>query len=174
MKNLKTPVEKEELLKLRAGDEVLFTGALYTARDQAHKRLAEAIRKGKKLPIDLKTAVIYYTGPTPPTSGRPVGSCGPTTASRMDGFTPLLVEHGLRAMIGKGGRSEEVRKCLAKNKAVYFSSYGGCGALLAETVKKKKLVAYGDLGTEAIWKLEVEDFPAVVAIDTTGKNVFGG
>ena len=158
---------------LKAGDKAIFSGTLYTARDQAHKRLVEAIKKGKKLPIDLKGAVIYYCGPTKTPKGKIIGSCGPTTSSRMDIFTPVLLKSGLKAMIGKGTRSQEVARAIKKHKAVYFLTYAGCGALLAKYVKKNKPVAYKDLGPEAIYKLEVKDFPLIVGIDAKGRNIYG-
>ena len=158
---------------LKAGDKAIFSGTLYTARDQAHKRLVEAIKKRKKLPIDLKGAVIYYCGPTKTPKGKIIGSCGPTTSSRMDIFTPVLLKSGLKAMIGKGTRSQEVARAIKKHKAVYFLTYAGCGALLAKYVKKNKPVAYKDLGPEAIHKLEVKDFPLIVGIDAKGRNIYG-
>ena len=154
---------------LKAGDHVLFTGTLYTARDQAHARLAALIKAGKKLPFDLANAVIYYCGPTGMPRGRVIGSCGPTTSRRMDPFTPLLLEHGLKAMIGKGGRSPEVRAAIRRHKAVYFVTYAGCGALLAGYVVSKKLCAFPELGPEAVYRLEVVDFPLITAIDPRGK-----
>lgn len=157
---------------LKAGDEISYTGKLYTARDQAHKRLVEAIRSGKRLPIDLKGQVIYYCGPTRAPKGRVIGSCGPTTASRMDEFTPVLLKAGIKAMIGKGRRSDEVIKAIKKHKAAYFLTYAGCGALLSQYVLEKKLAAYPDLGPEAIYELEVRDFPLIVAVDSKGRNIY--
>lgn len=157
---------------LKAGDEISYTGKLYTARDQAHKRLAAAIRAGKRLPIDLKGQVIYYCGPTRAPKGRVVGSCGPTTSSRMDEFTPVLLKAGIKAMIGKGSRSDEVIKAIKKHKAAYFLTYAGCGALLSQYVRRKKLAAYPDLGPEAIYELEVRDFPLIVAVDSKGRNIY--
>jgi len=166
------PLVKENIEKLRVGEEVLLSGVIYTARDQAHKRLVEAIEKGKKLPFDLKGKVIYYCGPTPASGGRVIGSCGPTTSLRMDEFTPSLLKEGVKGFIGKGRRSEEVVKALGKYGGIYFLTYAGCGALLSKYVKKAKPVAYKDLGPEAIYELEVEDFPVIVAIDAKGKNIY--
>ncbi|MDD5771677.1 MAG: FumA C-terminus/TtdB family hydratase beta subunit [Candidatus Omnitrophica bacterium] len=157
---------------LKAGEEVALSGVIYTARDQAHKRLTESIKGGKPLPITLKGAVIYYCGPTHTPKGRAIGSCGPTTSSRMDSFTPLLLARGLKGMIGKGNRAKEVREEIKKYKGVYFITYAGCGAFLAGHVKKSKVSAYRDLGPEAIMKLEVKDFPLIVAIDSRGKSIF--
>ena len=151
---------------------MLFSGTLYTARDQAHKRLAEAIKKGKGIPIVLKKTVIYYCGPTRASKGRVIGSCGPTTSARMDKFSPVLIKAGLMAMIGKGTRSKEVISSIKKHKAVYFLTFAGCGALLSKYVKKATPVAYKDLGPEAIYKLEVKDFPLIVGIDSKGKDIY--
>ncbi|MDD5282460.1 MAG: FumA C-terminus/TtdB family hydratase beta subunit, partial [Candidatus Omnitrophica bacterium] len=152
--------------------EFFLSGTIYTARDQAHKRLVEAINSGKRLPIEIKGAVIYYCGPTQTPRGKIIGSCGPTTSSRMDAFTPLLLAKGLKAMIGKGARSKEVREAIRKYKGVYFVTYAGCGALLTKHVKKVEVAAYGDLGPEAILKLEVKDFPLIVAIDANGGSIY--
>ena len=173
MKKITTPLDKKQIEELRPGDEVLLNGIVYTARDQAHKRLAEAIKTGKKLSLDLKGAIIYYCGPTGTPSGKIIGSCGPTTASRMDLFTPALLKAGLLGMIGKGARSKEVSAAIKKYKAVYFLTLAGCGALLNKCIKKAKLVAYKDLGPEAILKLEVKDFPLIVGIDPKGRSVYG-
>jgi fumarate hydratase subunit beta len=170
-----TKINYRDLIQSKSldiGKEMLFSGVIYTARDQAHKRLVEAIKKKKKLPIDLKGAMIYYCGPTRTPKGRVIGSCGPTTSSRMDEFTPILLKAGVRAMIGKGARSKEVAAAIKKYKAVYFLTYAGCGALLSKCVKKVTPVAYKDLGPEAILKLEVEDFPLIIGIDSTGKSVY--
>jgi len=172
MKKIKAPLEKRQINKLRAGDNVLLSGLIYTARDQAHKRLVEAIKKRKKLPIDLNGQIIYYCGPTPAPKGKIIGSCGPTTSSRMDEFTPPLLKAGLSAMIGKGRRSAKVVAAVKKYKVVYFLTYAGCGALLSGYVKKKKLLAYPELGPEAIYSLEVKDFPLIVGVDTKGKNIY--
>ncbi len=157
---------------LKCGEEVFFTGSFYTARDQAHRRFAQAINDKKRLPIDLGGAALYYCGPTATPKGKVIGSCGPTTSSRMDNFTPLLLKNGLKIMIGKGSRSKEVIDAIKKYKAVYFIAPAGCGALLSICVKKKTLVAYKDLGPEAVFRLEVKDFPLIVAIDTKGRNIY--
>jgi fumarate hydratase subunit beta len=161
-----------KIQNLKAGDRLNFSGVIYTARDQAHKRLVEAIKGRKKLPIDLKGAVIYYCGPTKTPKGKIIGSCGPTTSSRMDEFTPALLKAGLKGMIGKGSRSKEVIRAIKKYKAVYFLAYAGCGALISKYVKKVRPVAYKDLGPEAILKLEVKDFPLIVGIDSKGGNIY--
>ncbi len=166
------PLTEENINKLRAGDEVLITGTIYSARDQAHKRLFDLIQKGKKLPVDLKNETIFYMGPAPTPAGKIIGSCGPTTAYRMDPFTPALLDYGLKGMIGKGNRSDEVVEAVKRNKALFFYAYGGCGALYAKKIIKNELVAFKDLGPEAIYKLEVEDFPVVVAIDSFGNNIY--
>lgn len=162
----------KKIKNLKAREKIFFTGAIYTARDQAHKRLAEAIKQDRKLPIDLKGAIIYYCGPTNAPRGKIIGSCGPTTSSRMDEFTPTLLKAGLKGMIGKGGRSKEVIAAIKKYKAVYFLTYAGCGALLAKYVQKATPVAYKDLGPEAILKLEVKDFPLIVGIDSHGRSIY--
>jgi len=173
MKKIITPLDLDTIKSLKAGQELLLNGTIYTARDQAHKRLVEAIKAGKSLPIELKNAVIYYCGPTQTPKNKVIGACGPTTSSRMDDFTPLLLSKGLKAMIGKGARSIEVRVAIKKHKGAYFVTYAGCGALLAKCVKKSKVVAYNDLGPEAILKLEVKDFPLIVAIDANGGSIYG-
>ena len=170
--SLKTPLTPEEIKKLRVGDKVLINGILYTARDAAHRRLKEAISRGAQLPITLKEQIIYYTGPTPPPPGHPLGSCGPTTSSRMDSFTPLLLGEGLKGMIGKGDRSSEVIQSIKKYQAIYFIAVGGAGALLSKTIRQAEAVAYKDLGPEAIYQLKVVDFPALVAIDSEGRNIY--
>ena len=172
MKKIKTPLDKAQIEKLKAGDEVSLSGVIYTARDQAHKRLVEAIKAGRKLPIDLKGQMIYYCGPTKTPRGKAIGSCGPTTAARMDNFTPLLLKAGLKGMIGKGSRSPEVIRAIKKYRGVYFLAYAGCGALLTKYVKKAEPVAYKDLGPEAIYKLEVKSFPLIVGIDAKGNNIY--
>ena len=164
MKKIILPLQKKDITQLKPGEEAALTGIIYTARDQAHKRLGEAIRKKHKLPIDLRGKAIYYCGPTKTPKGKVIGSCGPTTSSRMDEFTPELLKHGLRGMIGKGNRSEAVAKAIKKFKAVYFLTYAGCGALLAGYVKSAKPVAYRDLDPEAIYELKVKDFPVIVGI----------
>lgn len=161
-----------KIKNLKAGDRFSLTGTVYTVRDQAHKRLVESVRKGKRLPVDLKGAVIYYCGPAKTPKGKVIGSCGPTTSSRMDAFTPALLKAGLASMIGKGNRSLEVVEAIKKHKAVYFITYAGCGALLTRYVKKVKPVAFFDLGPEAIYRLEVENFPLIVAIDTKGRSIY--
>lgn len=158
---------------LKAGDKFFFSGVVYTARDQAHKRLVEAIKKGRRPPIDLRGQLIYYCGPTKTPKGKIIGSCGPTTSSRMDEFTPTLLKAGLKGMIGKGRRSKEVIAAIKKYKAVYFLTYAGSGALLSKYVQRKQLVAYPDLGPEAIYKLEVKNFPLIVGIDAAGRNIYG-
>lgn len=163
---------KENIKNLQAGERILLRGVIYTARDQAHKRLAEAIKKGKQLPINLKDAIIYYCGPAKTPRGKIIGSCGPTTSSRMDEFTPILIKAGLKGMIGKGARSKEVIAAIKKYKAVYFLTYAGCGALLSKYVKKAMPVAYRNLGPEAILKLEVKDFPLIVGIDSRGNDIY--
>jgi fumarate hydratase subunit beta len=167
---ISTPLTKEKIEKLKVGTRVLLSGVIYTARDAAHQRLVKAIEKGKKLPLPLKNQIIYYTGPTPAKPGKVIGSAGPTTSSRMDSYTPALLKKGLKGMIGKGERSAEVTKAIKRYKAVYFLATGGAGALLAQRIKKCDLVAYPDLGPEAIYRLEVENFPLIVAIDSQGKN----
>ena len=177
-KRLNTPLTKEVRCSLRAGDRVLISGAVYTARDMAHKRLVEAIKKGGKLPLgslpfDMRNQIIYYTGPTPARKGKIIGSCGPTTSLRMDKYTPMLLGAGLGGVIGKGQRSADVISALRKYKSVYFAAIGGAGALLSTKVKNAKLVAYEDLGCEAVRQLEVIDFPVIVAVDTYGGNIYG-
>lgn len=173
MIKLTIPLAKEDILKLRAGDEVLLSGVVFTARDAVHKRLHDIVRKGGKLPLDLKGAAIYYAGPTPARPGMAIGSCGPTTSSRMDSFTPALIRRGLRVMIGKGDRSIEVRAAIKKYKCVYFIAPGGLGALLATKVKRAKKVLYKELGTEAVHRLVIDDFPVIVGIDSKGRDVYG-
>lgn len=171
MKKITFPLKKG-IEKLKAGEEFLISGIIYTARDQAHQRFREALKKGKRLPLDLKNTVIYYCGPTRTPAAKAIGSCGPTTSARMDQFTPDLLKAGLRIMIGKGGRSEEVRRAIKKYRAVYLVTFAGCGALLAKHVRLAKPCAYKDLGPEAVYALQVEDFPAIVGIDARGKSVY--
>ncbi|MBN1526282.1 MAG: fumarate hydratase C-terminal domain-containing protein [Candidatus Omnitrophica bacterium] len=171
-KNMRIPFTKEDIKKLKAGDEVYLTGTIYTARDAAHKRLHDLIKKGKKIPVALKGAVIYYAGPTPGRRGRPIGSCGPTTSSRMDAFAPLLMRKGLSGMIGKGDRSKDVVRSVRKYGCVYFLATGGLGALLSMKVKKARRVAFKELGPEAIHELKVVDFPLIVGIDSKGRNIY--
>ncbi len=173
MKKITTPLKEADILSLRIGDEILLSGEIYTARDQAHKRLVEAIKKGKKLPLGLRSAIIYYCGPAKTPKGKIIGSCGPTTSRRMDAFTPLLLREGLRGMIGKGTRSEEVKLAVKKHKAVYFLAPAGCGALISKYVKAAKVIAYKDLGPESMMKLKVKDFPLIVGIDAKGRSIYG-
>jgi fumarate hydratase subunit beta len=169
---INAPLTRDIVKGLRTGDEVLLSGTILTARDAAHQRLAALIKAGKRLPVDLKDAVIYYCGPTPARPGMAIGSCGPTTSSRMDAFTPALLDRGVAAMIGKGDRSPEVIKAIRKNGCAYLLATGGAGALLATKVRRSKVVAFGDLGPEAIHELEVEDFPAIVGIDSKGRDIY--
>ncbi len=169
-RNIQVPIRKEDACSLKAGDYVYLTGTIYTARDAAHKRMQEALERGEQLPFDLKGNVIYYMGPSPAREGRPIGSAGPTTASRMDKYTPNLLDLGLGAMIGKGKRTQAVIDAMVRNQAVYFAAVGGAGALLSKCIVKSEVVAYKDLGTEAIRKLEVKDFPVIVVIDSEGNN----
>ena len=171
-KYLHVPFSKEEADTLTAGDYVYLTGTVYTARDAAHKRMQDTIDEGKKLPFDVEGNIIYYMGPSPAREGRPIGSAGPTTSSRMDKYAPLLMDQGLKGMIGKGKRSAEVREAIVRNGAVYFAAVGGAGALLSKAVKKAEVIAYDDLGTEAIRKLEVENLPAIVVIDSEGSYLY--
>lgn len=171
-RHILAPINKEELAKLQAGDYVYITGTIYTARDAAHKRMQETLEKGEKLPIELKDNLIYYMGPSPAREGRPIGSAGPTTASRMDKYAPQLMDLGLAGMIGKGKRSQAVADAIVRNGAVYFAAVGGAGALLSKSIVKSEVVAYDDLGTEAIRKLEVKDFPAIVVMDKDGNNLY--
>jgi fumarate hydratase subunit beta len=173
-KRRKTIKEREEntIRKLGAGEEVLFTGYVYTARDQAHKRLAETIKRKQKLPLNLKGQIIYYCGPTATPRGETIGSCGPTTSGRMDEFMEPLLKKGILGMIGKGRRSKKVHELIRKHKAVYFAAPAGCGALLAKKVLSKRLVCFKELGPEAIWQLKVKDFPLVVVIDSKGQSIY--
>jgi fumarate hydratase subunit beta len=170
--NITTPLTEEVRRRLNAGDEVLLTGTILTARDAAHKRICDMIKKGGRLPLNLKDAVIYYCGPTPARPGKVIGSCGPTTSSRMDAFTPQLIKLGPAGMIGKGDRSKEVIDAIKKHKCVYFLAVGGIGALLSTKVKSARPVLFKDLGPEAVYKLEVKDFPLTVGIDSKGKNIY--
>lgn len=171
-RHITVPVTKEEIQDLRAGDYVYLTGVIYTARDAAHKRMDEALSERKELPLDIKNQMIYYMGPSPAREGRPIGSAGPTTASRMDKYAPRLLDLGLGGMIGKGKRSQAVQDAIVRNKAVYFAAVGGAGALLSKCIKKADVIAYDDLGTEAIRRLEIEDLPAIVVIDSEGNNLY--
>lgn len=165
-------MSKEEAAKLRAGDYVYITGTIYTARDAAHKRMYEALERGEALPLEMCGNLIYYMGPSPAREGRPIGSAGPTTASRMDKYAPTLLDMGLIGMIGKGKRSEAVHEAIIRNGAVYFAAVGGAGALLSKSITRSEVIAYDDLGTEAIRKLEVENFPVIVVIDSKGNNLY--
>ena len=171
-KHIKTPITEETTKDLKAGDYIYITGTIYVARDAAHKRMAEALERGEELPIDIRDAVIYYMGPSPARDGRPIGSAGPTTASRMDKYTPTLLDLGEKAMIGKGKRTKEVIEAIVRNHAVYFAAIGGAGALLSKCIKKSEIVCYADLGAEAIRKIEVEDFPVIVVVDSEGNNLY--
>ena len=169
---INTPLTSEQISNLKAGDSVLLSGTIYSARDAAHKRLIELLDEGKELPIDMKDATIYYMGPSPAREGQVIGSAGPTTASRMDKYAPRLLDLGEKAMIGKGKRSPQVIDAIIRNKAVYFAAIGGAGALISKCIKKSEVVCYDDLGAEAIRKLEVEDFPVIVVIDSEGNNLY--
>ena len=171
-KRIQAPLLEEEIGDLKAGDYVLITGTVYTARDAAHKRIQEALDRGEKLPFDLKGNVIYYMGPSPAREGRPIGSAGPTTASRMDKYAPTLLDLGLKGMIGKGKRTREVLDAVVRNQGVYFAAMGGAGALLSKRILSSQIIAYEDLGTEAIRKLEVENFPVIVVADRYGNNLY--
>jgi len=174
MKNISTPLSKKVIEDLKAGEEILLSGYLYTARDVAHSRLSELIKDGKPLPFDIKDQVFYFVGPTPPKPGYVIGSAGPTTSYRMDEYSPILIEHGLSGMIGKGNRSSEVIDAMIKYKAVYFAAIGGAGALIARCIKEATIVCYEDLGPEAIRKILVVDMPLIVAIDCYGNNLYKG
>ena len=170
--NIKSPLDEETIKKLKAGDQVFITGVIYTARDAAHKRLVEALDKGEKLPFDLTNQTIYYMGPSPAKPGQVIGSAGPTTSGRMDSYAPRLMASGLKGMIGKGNRSQAVKDAIQKYKAVYFAAIGGAGALISKSIKKAEVIAYEDLGAEAIRRLEVENFPATVINDIHGTDLY--
>ena len=172
MLKLKAPFDREILKRLRIGDTVEISGIIYTARDAAHERMVKEYKEGKGFPFDIYGGAIYYAGPCPAKPGEVIGSCGPTTSGRMDSFTPLLLDNGLFAMIGKGARSEAVKEAVIRNNAVYFGVTGGAGALISECIKSAEVVAYEDLGTEAIRKLEVVDLPAVVLMDSLGNDLY--
>ena len=174
MENVKiqTPLTREKVKNLRAGDSCLISGVIYTARDAAHKRLCELVAAEKELPLDIQNSIIYFVGPTPAKPGQAIGSAGPTTSYRMDAYSPTLISLGLTGMIGKGKRGPEVIEAMKKYGAVYFGAIGGCGALLSKCIKKAEVIAYDDLGAEAIRRLEVEDFPAIVIIDSAGNNLY--
>lgn len=171
-RTIQVPMTKEVVRTLSAGDYVYLTGTIYTARDAAHKRMDEALDRGEALPIDIEGQTIYYMGPSPAREGHPIGSAGPTTSTRMDKYTPRLLDLGLNAMIGKGKRSQAVLDAIVRNTCVYFAAVGGAGALLSKCIKSSEVVAYEDLGTEAIRKLEVEDFPVIVVVDCEGNNLY--
>ena len=171
-KYIQAPLSKADIESLQAGDYVYITGTIFVARDAAHKRMMEAIERKESLPIELKNQIIYYMGPSPARKGRPIGSAGPTTSSRMDKYAPTFLDMGLKGMIGKGKRSKEVIDAIVRNKAVYFAAIGGAGALIAECIKEAEVVAYDDLGTEAIRRLVVEDFPVVVLMDCEGNDLY--
>lgn len=166
------PMTREQARQLKSGDSVLLSGVIYTARDAAHKRLCELVEQGKELPLDVKDSIIYFVGPTPAKPGQVIGSAGPTTSYRMDAYSPTMIEQGQTGMIGKGKRSPEVIAAMKKHGAVYFGAIGGCGALLSKCIKKAEVIAYDDLGAEAIRRLEVEDFPVIVIIDSEGNNLY--
>lgn len=170
--HIQAPISAEDARKLRAGDYVYITGTIYTARDAAHKRMQEALERGETLPFEMTHNVIYYMGPSPAREGRPIGSAGPTTASRMDKYAPRLLDMGLTGMIGKGKRSDAVKEATVRNGAVYFAAVGGAGALLSKSILSSEVLAYEDLGTEAIRRLEVKDFPVIVVIDSEGNNLY--
>ena len=171
-RHISVPLTDEAAGSLRAGDYVYLTGVIYTARDAAHKRMYEALEQGKELPFDMRNNVIYYMGPSPAREGRPIGSAGPTTASRMDKYAPALLDLGLKGMIGKGKRNLAVKEAVVRNGAVYFAAVGGAGALLSRSIISSEVIAYDDLGTEAIRKLEVKDFPVIVVMDSVGNDLY--
>lgn len=171
-RHISVPLTDEVAGSLRAGDYVYLTGVIYTARDAAHKRMYEALEQGKELPFDMRNNVIYYMGPSPAREGRPIGSAGPTTASRMDKYAPALLDLGLKGMIGKGKRNQAVKDAVVRNGAVYFAAVGGAGALLSRSIISSEVIAYDDLGTEAIRKLEVKDFPVIVVMDSVGNDLY--
>ncbi len=170
--HIQAPITKNEAKELRAGDYVYISGTIYTARDAAHKRMQETLERGEKLPIEMCNNIIYYMGPSPAREGRPIGSAGPTTASRMDKYAPTLLDMGLIGMIGKGKRTDAVKDAIVRNDAVYFAAVGGAGALLSKSIMKSEVVAYDDLGTEAIRRLEVKNFPVIVVIDSEGNDLY--
>ncbi len=169
---IRTPITEEVTKDFKAGDYVYITGTIYVARDAAHKRMVEALDRGEELPINIEDSTIYYMGPSPARDGKVIGSAGPTTATRMDKYTPRLLRLGQKAMIGKGKRSKEVKQAIIENKAIYFAAVGGAGALLSKCIKKAETVCYEDLGAEAILKIEVENFPVIVAIDSNGNDLY--
>lgn len=171
-KSITVPYDEETAKQLCCGDYVYLTGTIYTARDAAHKRMYEALEQGQELPFNIKNNIIYYMGPSPAREGRPIGSAGPTTSSRMDKYTPVLLNLGLKGMIGKGKRTDEVKYAIVQNSAVYFAAVGGAGALLSKSILSSQVIAYDDLGTEAIRKLQVKNFPVIVVIDSKGNNLY--
>ena len=171
-KNIRVPLEKEDLDQLHAGDYVYLSGIIYTARDAAHKRMHESLKKGEELPIKLEGNILYYLGPSPAREGQIIGSAGPTTSSRMDKYTPDMLDLGLKGMVGKGRRSSEVIEAIKRNGAVYFAAVGGAGALLSKCIRSAEVVAYDDLGTEAVRKLEIEELPVIVVIDKDGNDLY--
>ncbi|EEG76335.1 Fe-S-containing hydro-lyase [Dethiobacter alkaliphilus] len=172
VKRISAPLSDEDIMELKAGDNVLISGVIYTGRDAAHKKLTELVEAGEPLPVDFTGQMIYYVGPSPAKPGKVIGSAGPTTSGRMDAYTPTMLEQGLKACIGKGSRNKAVKDALVKHKAVYLASTGGAAALLARTIKKAEVVAYPELGPEAIYRLEVEDFPATVVNDAHGTDIY--
>lgn len=171
-RQLKSPLSEKDVMDLRAGDYVYITGIIYTARDAAHKRMFEALENGEELPFDVKNNIIYYMGPSPEREGKVIGSAGPTTSSRMDKYTPSLLDLGLKGMIGKGKRNDSVKDAIVRNGAVYFAAVGGAGALLSKKIIKSTVIEYDDLGTEAIRELEVKEFPVIVVMDSLGNNLY--
>jgi fumarate hydratase subunit beta len=169
---IKTPLTDDVVSRLKSGDSVLITGVMYTGRDAAHKRLIDALNKGEKLPFDIQGQIIYYVGPSPAKPGKPIGSAGPTTSYRMDAYAPTLIKLGLKGMIGKGWRAKDVIDACIKYKAIYFGATGGAGALIARSIKKAEVIAYDDLGPEAVRRIEVEDFPAIVINDASGNDLY--
>jgi fumarate hydratase subunit beta len=172
IRSLNTPLTYDQIKDLKAGDQVSITGVIYSARDAAHKNMVDALKENKPLPIDVEGQIIYYAGPTPAKPGKVIGSCGPTTSGRMDAFSPEMMEQGLKGMIGKGPRSKEVIESMKKNGAVYFAAIGGAAALIADTIKKVDIVAYEELGPEAIRRMEVKDYPCIVAVDSEGNDLY--
>ena len=172
VKKMTTPLTEDVIVGLKAGDRIEISGVLYTARDAAHKRLVQMIKDGDKLPFDLRGQIIYFVGPTPARPGVPIGSAGPTTSGRMDPYSPYLIEHGLKGMIGKGGRGKEVIEAMLRHKCVYFAAIGGVAALLSKKIKKAEIIAFDDLGTEAVRRIEVEDFPVIVINDVHGGDLY--
>lgn len=172
MIRLTTPLKGEDIKKLKSGDAVSITGIIYTARDAAHARLVKLLEEGKELPFDVKGQIIYYAGPTPAKPGQSIGSCGPTTSYRMDSYSPAILDQGLKGMIGKGARDQKVKDSIVKNEAIYFAAVGGAAALIAKSIKSSEIIAYEDLGAEAIRKLEVVDFPAIVINDCEGNDLY--